>query len=207
MNDRDLIAILRGVTPDEVVAIAAAILDAGISRIEVPLNSPDPFDSIARLARSLGDRAVIGAGTVLTVEDVGKVAAAGGRLIVSPDCNPDVIDASKAAGMLSYPGILTPSEAFRALHHGADGLKLFPASVLGLSGWRALRAVLPPATKAYAVGGASPETFGDWIKNGVAGFGIGTAIYRPGDSVGQVTAKARGIVESYDRAVAEAMGG
>ncbi len=202
MNDRELIAILRGVKPAEVVAIASAILEAGITRIEVPLNSPDPFDSIAALARSLGDRALIGAGTVLTVEAVAEVAAAGGKMIVSPDCNRLVIDATKAAGMVSYPGILTPSEAFCALRHGADGLKLFPASVLGLAGWRALRAVLPPATKAYAVGGASPETFSDWIAAGVAGFGIGTAIYRPGDSPGAVAEKARAIVESYDRALA-----
>ena len=202
MSDRELIAILRGVTPDETIEIATAILDAGITRVEVPLNSPDPFDSISRIAGALGDRALIGAGTVLTSDDVDKVAVAGGKLVVSPDCYPAVIEATKAAGMLSYPGVFTPSEAFRALRHGADGLKLFPASVLGVSGWRAIRAVLPPKTKAYAVGGAAPDNFADWIEAGVAGFGIGTAIYRPGDAADEVSQKAQRIVEAYDAAVA-----
>ncbi|MCB1347783.1 MAG: 2-dehydro-3-deoxy-6-phosphogalactonate aldolase [Maritimibacter sp.] len=201
MKDREVIAILRGVTPGDVVATATAILEAGITRIEVPLNSPDPFESIARLARALGDRALVGAGTVLDVNAVGQVAAAGGKMVVSPDCNPDVIEATKSTGMSSYPGILTPSEAFCALRHGADGIKLFPASVLGLDGWRAIRAVLPQGTKAYAVGGASAETFEAWMSAGVTGFGIGTAIYRPGDPARVTGEKAREMVQSYDRSL------
>ncbi|WP_068117594.1 2-dehydro-3-deoxy-6-phosphogalactonate aldolase [Tropicimonas marinistellae] len=195
---RDLIAILRGVRPDEVVDVASAIHAAGISRIEVPLNSPKPFDSIERLAVAFGDRALIGAGTVLSVGDVEKVREVGGKMIVSPDCNPDVIDATKAAGLASFPGVLTPSECFTALRHGADGLKIFPASVLGVSGLGALRAVLPAATKIYAVGGASKEDFADWIGAGVTGFGIGNALYKPGDAADVVSTKATEIVSIFD---------
>lgn len=200
MKDREIIAILRGVRPDEVVDIASAILAAGITRIEVPLNSPDPFESIGRLAKAMRDVALIGAGTVLTAEDVERVASAGGRMIVSPDCNPSVIDATKAAGMYAFPGCVTPSECFQALRHGADGLKIFPATVLGVSGLKALRAVLPGDTKVYTVGGATPETFGEWRSAGASGFGIGTAIYRPGDRAEDVSTKATEIVRAYDEA-------
>jgi 2-dehydro-3-deoxyphosphogalactonate aldolase len=199
---RAIIAILRGVTPAEVSGIAGAILDAGIDRIEVPLNSPEPLDSIARLAKAYGDRALIGAGTVLSPEDVTAVARVGGKLIVSPDCNPDVIRATKAVGMQSFPGVMTPTECFAALRAGADGLKFFPAELVGPTGLKAMRAVLPKGTDTFAVGGAGPENFADWVAAGATGFGIGSAIYKPGDSPEVVAAKAAGIVAAYDEAMA-----
>lgn len=197
---RAIIAILRGVTPAEVTAIAGAILDAGIDRIEVPLNSPEPLDSIARLSEAHGDRALIGAGTVLTPEDVAAVASVGGKLIVSPDCNPDVIRASKSAGLTSFPGVMTPTDCFTALRHGADGLKFFPAELVGPSGLKAIRAVLPKGTETFAVGGAGPGNFAEWVAAGATGFGIGSAIYKPGDTPDAVAAKAATIVATYDKA-------
>lgn len=195
---RKLIAILRGVRPDEAIEIGAALIAAGIDRIEVPLNSPDPLTSIARLARAFGERSLIGAGTVLDVAEVAQVGAAGGRLVVSPDMNPAVIAATKAAGLRSYPGVMTPTECFAALRAGADGLKLFPGSLIGPAGLRAIRAVLPPATEVLAVGGAGPENFADWFAAGASGFGIGSALYRPGDDAETVGRRARAIVARYD---------
>jgi 2-dehydro-3-deoxyphosphogalactonate aldolase len=201
---RNIIAILRGVTPDEVVGITGCIIAAGIDRIEVPLNSPRAFDSIKAIASAFGDQATIGAGTVLTVEDTARVQEVGGTLVVSPDCNPDVIRKTKALGMLSYPGVMTPTECFAALHAGADGLKLFPGNLIGPAGLKAIRAVLPPNTPVYAVGGAGPDNFADWAAAGADGFGIGTAIYKPGDSEADVRAKAEAIVEAYDRVMSPA---
>jgi len=195
---RQIIAILRGVTPAEVVEIGTALVDAGINIIEVPLNSPDPYASVSALATALGDQARIGAGTVLTVGEVARVRAAGGRLVVSPDTNADVIAATKASGMASYPGVMTPTEAFTALRAGADGLKLFPASLVGPGGLKALRAVLPPETEVFAVGGASPSNFGDWGAAGATGFGIGTALYSPGFTAKEVGARAEAVVAAYD---------
>lgn len=195
---RGLIAILRGVTPDAVEGIGAALIDAGIDRIEVPLNSPDPIDSIARLARAFGNVAQIGAGTVLTVEDVAAVAAVGGRMIVSPNTDSAVIHATRAAGLDSFPGVFTPSECFAALAAGATGLKVFPASMMGTEGLKAIRAVLPPGTDVYAVGGVGAANFADWRQAGAAGFGIGSALYKPGDDAAAVAAKARAIVAAWD---------
>lgn len=187
--NRPLIAILRGVRPDEAIAVSEALLDEGVTDIEVSLNSSEPLVSIAALVETFGDRARIGAGTVLSSADVAAVAATGARLIVSPDANPDVIGATVAAGLVSIPGVATPSEAFRALAAGADALKVFPAGQIGLDGVRAWGAVLPPGTALYAVGGVGSDDFGAWLAAGVTGFGIGSALYRAGSRVDEVRAR------------------
>ncbi len=197
---RKLIAILRGIAPEEAVATAAALIAEGITMIEVPLNSPDPVESIARMAHAHGQAALIGAGTVLNAQDVAEVAAAGGRLIVSPNMDPEVIAATKRLGLASWPGVLTPTECFAALRAGADGLKIFPSSLLGTEGLKAIRAVLPKATQVYAVGGAGPANFADWLRAGADGFGIGTALYRPGQSLAATVEAARTVVAAYDAA-------
>lgn len=201
MTHRKIVAILRGIRPEEAESVAAALIEAGIVLIEVPLNSPDPFDSIARMATRHGDHAVIGAGTVLSAEDVDRVKSAGGRLIVSPDANVAVIRRTRQLDLLSYPGVMTPTECFAALAAGADGLKLFPATLIGPAGLRALRAVLPLETEVFAVGGAGPDGFAEWFAAGATGFGIGSALYRPGDTAAEVAVAARTIVARYDAEV------
>lgn len=195
---RPLIAILRGIQPFEAVSIAGVILEAGIDKIEVPLNSPNPFDSIRAIAKKYGNQALIGAGTVLTVAQVKQVRAAGGQLVVSPNCDPNVIRATIAEGMQSWPGVFTPSEALTALKAGATGLKLFPGNMAGPNGLKAMRAILPIGTKVYAVGGTAPDNFSKWVEASANGFGLGTAIYKPGDTAETVTIKAQAIVKAYD---------
>ncbi|MFK7879522.1 2-dehydro-3-deoxy-6-phosphogalactonate aldolase [Roseobacter sp.] len=197
-----LIAILRGITPPEATAVAQTLLDAGITRIEVPMNSPDPLTSIANLVQAFGDRALIGAGTVLSVAEVDAVAKAGGQLIVSPNCDVEVIKATKLHGMQSWPGIFTPTEAFAALKAGADGLKLFPGAMAGTAGLAAMRPILPKGTLVFAVGGAGPENFDDWIAASADGFGLGSAIYKPNMTPADVATRAQRIVEAYKQATA-----
>lgn len=196
-----LIAILRGITPAEAPAIGTALVNAGITTIEVPLNSPDPLQSIAALSRHLGDAAIVGAGTVLSVADVNDVAQAGGQIIVSPNCNTEVIQATKALDLQSWPGVFTPTEAYAALDAGADGLKLFPGAMAGPTGLSAMRAILPKGTLVYAVGGAGPENFGDWIAASADGFGLGSALYKPGLNATEVGERAIAIVAAYRAAL------
>ncbi|MDE0851474.1 2-dehydro-3-deoxy-6-phosphogalactonate aldolase [Yoonia sp.] len=200
MSHLPLIAILRGVTTSEAAAMAEALVDAGITQIEVPLNSPTPFDSITAMKTAVGDTAIIGAGTVLSTGDVGRVRDAGGELIVSPNCDQRVIMATKAAGMASWPGVMTPTECFAALKAGADGLKIFPASLLGPDGIKAIRAVLPAGTQVYAVGGAGADNFRLWMDATVDGFGIGSALFKPGFTVADVAERAKGMVAAYEAA-------
>jgi 2-dehydro-3-deoxyphosphogalactonate aldolase len=195
---RNIIAILRGVSPEEAEPVCEALLEAGLTTIEIPLNSPRPLQSIAALARKFGSLATIGAGTVLTALEVRDVANAGGRIIVSPSFDSDVVAETKALKLASWPGVLTPSECFAALKAGADGLKIFPCSVVGPAGIKAMRAVLPAQTAIYAVGGASPANFGEWLSAGITGFGIGTALYQPGKSLPQLRKCASEIVRAYD---------
>ena len=198
--NRNIIAILRGIAPGDAKAIGEALIETGITTIEIPLNSPRPLESIALLAKAFGSVATIGAGTVLSVQHVREIASAGGRIVVSPSFDAKVVQETKSLNMASWPGVLSPTECFAALKAGADGLKIFPCSVLGPSGVKAIRAVLPPETSVYAVGGAGPANFADWIAAGVNGFGIGTALYQPGHSVAQVRQAAVDIVRTYDSA-------
>jgi 2-dehydro-3-deoxyphosphogalactonate aldolase len=194
-----LVAIIRGVTPEEVEEIGAAINEAGIVVIEVPLNSPQPLESISRLARSLGDNALVGAGTVLTAADVARVQDAGGRIIVSPDTNPEVIEAATAVGLVSTPGYFTPSEAFRAIRAGAHGLKFFPAEAATPAVVKAQRAVVPKDVPLLVVGGVKPETMQPWLDAGANGFGLGGGLYKPGQSAEQTKRNARAYVEALGR--------
>ncbi|KKB82784.1 2-dehydro-3-deoxy-6-phosphogalactonate aldolase [Devosia limi DSM 17137] len=196
---RHLIAILRGITPPESIDVCQALIDAGITMIEVPLNSPDALTSIALCANQFGDMAAIGAGTVLSKKQVWAVADAGGTFIVSPDTNKSVIEETVRIRLGSYPGVFTPSDAFRAIKAGATGLKFFPAEVLGPKGIKAMKAVLPPDLPLYAVGGANPDNFTEYFAAGCAGFGLGTYIYKPGMSVAEVSERAVTAVAAYDQ--------
>ncbi|MBN8924415.1 MAG: 2-dehydro-3-deoxy-6-phosphogalactonate aldolase [Rhodanobacter sp. 68-29] len=192
-----LVAILRGLAPDEAVATGRAIVDAGFRMLEVPLNSPQPFDSIARLSAALGDATLVGAGTVMTPAHVVAVAAAGGRLIVMPHADVAVIRAAKAAGLFCVPGVATPTEAFAALAAGADALKLFPAEQSSPAVLKAWRAVLPREAPVLPVGGIAPDTMAPWVAAGAAGFGIGSALYAPGRSLDDTSQRARAFAQAW----------
>ncbi|OUS05008.1 2-dehydro-3-deoxy-6-phosphogalactonate aldolase [Rhodobacterales bacterium 52_120_T64] len=197
---RNLIAILRGLRPEEAIAIGGSLIEAGITKIEVPMNSPEPLKSIELLVNEFSDVAEFGAGTVLSVEQVKQVAATGATLIVSPNCDTEIIDATKALGMKSYPGVLTPSECFSALKHNADGLKVFPAFQMGTDGLKVIRAVLPPQTEVFMVGGVGPNNFANWIDAGANGFGLGSSLYKPGRTAEEISQVAQHIVKAYDEA-------
>lgn len=196
---RHVIAILRGITTSEVVAVCDSLVKAGITMIEIPLNSPEAIASISAASDAFGDLAMIGAGTVLKRREVHAVASAGGTFIVSPDTNPTVIKETVGLTLKSYPGVFTPTEAFTAIRAGATGLKFFPAEVLGPKGIKAMKAVLPPTIPLYAVGGAQPSNFSDFFAAGCAGFGLGTYIFKPGMTAEHVAERAHQAVEAYDR--------
>jgi 2-dehydro-3-deoxyphosphogalactonate aldolase len=201
---RSLVAILRGIRPDEAEAIVETLIVSGFELIEVPLNSPDPFDSIERLAKRFGKDSWIGAGTVLTAADCARVADVGGRLMVSPNVDADVLTMAQALKMVTMPGVFSPTEAFLALRAGASALKFFPASVLGPSGIAAQLAVLPKETVVGAVGGVSDKNLAGYVAAGVRAFGLGSSLYRPGMTAAAVRETARASVRAYDQAFDEA---
>ena len=192
-----LIAILRGIKPDEAEAIGEALVRAGITIIEVPLNSPDPFESIARLAKLLAGRAIVGAGTVLRRSEVDRVAECGGTLIVSPNTNIDVIAHTKFLGLVSAPGVLTPTEAFCALDSGADILKLFPGELMSPAGVKAISAVLPRETRLVLVGGVSEASFSAYCDTPLGGFGFGSSLFKPGTTATEIESKAKTLVKAW----------
>ena len=192
-----LVAILRGLHPDQAVEMGTAIVDAGFRVLEVPLNSPRPFESIRRLADAFGDRCLIGAGTVLAPSQIREVADAGGRLIVMPHADTAVIAEAKRAGLWCVPGVATPTEAFAALHAGADALKIFPAEAIPPAVVRAWRAVLPPDLALLPVGGITPDNMEPYVAAGARGFGIGSALYAPGRSAADTATRARAFAASW----------
>ena len=192
-----LVAILRGLTPDEALDVGEALLEAGFTCLEVPLNSPRPLESVRLLREALGDRALVGAGTVLTPQAVRDVVEAKGQLIISPNADSEVIRETVAVGALSMPGVFTATEAFAALKAGAQVLKLFPSEVAGPAGLKALRAVLPSDQRLYAVGGVTPENLATWRSAGASGFGIGGALFKPGMTAAEVGERARAFVAAW----------
>lgn len=191
-----LIAILRGIRPEEALAAGSALVAAGFRMIEVPLNSPDPFESIQRLVEHLGDQALIGAGTVRRIEEVHTLERIGAGLVLSPHADPGVIRATVSAGMVSVPGIQTPTEAFAALEAGAHALKLFPMEVIGLVGAKAMRAVLPAGTRMIAVGGVGEANASGLLAGGIDGLGLGSSLYKPGDDAATIKTRAEGLVRA-----------
>jgi len=198
--NRNIIAILRGVKPKEVLDVVNVIVRAGISQVEVPLNSPNAFESIELIRDEFDGLIQFGAGTVTDINQVAILAKIGVNFIVSPNFDPSVVKATKEADILSYPGVITPTECFSALNSGADGLKFFPASLIGEENLIALKAVLPEDIPLFMVGGVGPKNFLSWIKAGATGFGIGSGLYKAGESSGVVSKKAKSIVLAYDEA-------
>lgn len=194
-----LVAILRGLLPENAVEVGDRLVEAGFTILEVPLNSPDPLESIARLANRLGDKAVVGAGTVLSARDVGPIAEAGGTLVVMPHSDPEVIAEAKRLGLVCAPGVATPTEAFSALAAGADLLKMFPAEMLGPPVLKAWRAVLPDAAALVPVGGIAPESMTAYWQAGAAGFGLGSALFHPSYTPDEVASRAQGFIAAYRR--------
>lgn len=192
-----IVAIIRGVTPARIDGVADALFGAGIRAIEVPLNSPDPFASIEKLARRFGDSCLTGAGTVTTVQDVDRAADAGGKLVVSPHADAAVIAHTVKRGLFAMPGVLTPSEAYAAIQAGARHLKLFPASSMGIAHFKAMRVILPPDVKMYAVGGVSPANMAEWRAAGIDGFGLGGDLFKPDFDDAQIAARARAAVAAF----------
>ena len=192
-----MVAILRGIRPEEAVPVTAALEAAGFAIVEVPLNSPDPLISVAALAREFGGRMLIGAGTVMTGAQVSDIAAAGGRLIVTPHAYAAVVRTAKRLGLLAVPGFFTPAEAFAMLAAGADALKLFPAEGASPAMLRAMRAVLPVGAMVLPVGGIDASNMRAWRSAGADGFGIGSAVYKPGDTAAQAGAKGSALIAAY----------
>ena len=198
---RPLIAILRGITPLEAESVSDVLIEAGIKIIEVPLNSPRPYETIERMAKFHGDNGIFGAGTVLNEDEVSMVADAGGNIIVSPNSNPLIIQKTKELNLLSFPGVFTATECFQALDAGADGLKFFPASLLKPKSFKALSAVLPTNIISIAVGGIDEINFSSWLEVKITGFGLGSNLYQPGMLLDDIQAKAEKIVKAYDNSV------
>ena len=197
-RNRELIAILRGLTPDRCVMVGEILIAEGFSKLEVPLNSPNPMETISKMQNRFGNSVIIGAGTVTNVSEVNELSNLGCQMIVSPNTDTAVINATKNKGMLSFPGAFTPSECFSAINSDADGLKIFPAFKLGVKGFKALKAVLPSNLKTYAVGGINEAHFSDWLDTGVSGFGIGSNLFHPSMSDDDIQFAARKIVLAYD---------
>ena len=198
---RPLIAILRGITPLEAESVSEVLIESGINIIEVPLNSPKPFETISRMVEFHGDKGIFGAGTVLTEDEVLKVADVGGKIIVSPNSNPSIIKKTKELNLYSFPGVFTPTECFQALDAGADALKFFPASLLKAKNFKAISSVLPKNIISIAVGGINENKFNKWLEVDITGFGLGSNLYKPGMLVEEVKLKANQIVKSYDVAI------
>ncbi len=195
---RSLVAILRGVRPDEIEGIGAALIEEGFEAIEIPLNSPDPFASIETLAKLAPTGVLVGAGTVLSESDVDRLNEAGGRLFVSPNVDPRVIQRAASHGMVTMPGVFTATEALAAIAAGASGLKFFPASILGAAGIKAIRVVLPPGIEVGAVGGVSEKDFAEYAATGIRSFGMGSSLYAPGMGADEVRKRAKATVAAYD---------
>lgn len=198
---RPLVAILRGVRPEETADIVSVLVDSGMTAIEIPLNSPDPFRSIEIAVKRVPAAILVGAGTVLTLDDVARLHDVGGRLMVSPNVDPEIIAGARARGMVTMPGVFTPTEALLAAKAGASSLKFFPASVLGASGITAIRAVLPADLMIAAVGGVSDTNFADYTKAGIVAFGLGSSLYKPGMTSAQVADRAKVTIDAYDKAI------